>query len=131
MHYSQASDALLKEVYSSQVQVSIEYDVPSLKHGFYEFAVNLNAGEFSGQCGLKQIEIGLLETHSRLDPELCGQGYGTTLYSAAIRFSKEMGFRVCSSRHSEMTRDARILWLSRGLNSLFDIRRDEERFWVL
>ena len=131
MHYSLVSESPVKNTYSPQAEMSIEYDVPHQKHGFYEFVVNLNVGEFSGRCGLKQIQIGLLETHSRLDPELCGQGYGTTLYSAAIRFSKEMGFRVCSSRHAEMTRDARVLWLSRGLNSLFDIRRDEERFWVL
>lgn len=109
----------------------IDYDVPSPKHGFYSFVVNLEVAGLSGRCCLKQIDIGLLETHSRLDDELCGQGYGTMMYSAAIRFAKEMGFRVCSSQHSEMSLDARRVWRSQELNKTFRIYKDHERFRVL
>jgi GNAT superfamily N-acetyltransferase len=111
--------------------LSIDYDVPSRKHGFYDFVVNLSVGEFEGRCCLKKIDVGLLETHCRLDPELCGQGYGTMMYSAAIRFAKEMGFRVCSSRHREMPLAARRVWKSRGLNKSFKIVRGWERFYVI
>lgn len=120
-----------KKFLENRPSLSLEYEVPSIKHGFYAMVVNLKMGEFTGRCCLKQIDIGLLETHSRLDDELCGQGYGTMMYSAAIRFAKEMGFRVCSSRHSEMSLDARRVWRSRGLNKSFKIYKDHERYKVI
>lgn len=120
-----------KNFIRNRPSLSLEYYVPSEKHGFYTFVVNLTVGDLSGKCCLKEIDIGLLETHCRLDDDLCGQGFGTMMYSAAIRIAKEMGFRVCSSRHVDMTRGARILWASRGLNKEFRIYRDHDRYRVL
>lgn len=128
---SEFSPKFRENFLENRPNLSIEYDVPSKKHGYYAFVVNLDVNGLTGRCCLKEIDIGLLETHSHLDDELCGQGYGTLMYSAAIRFAKGMGFRVCSSRHADMTLDARRVWRSRELNKTFRIYKDHERYRVL
>lgn len=120
-----------KNFIQNRPSLSIDYDVPSKKHGFYAFVVNLDVGEFRGRCCLKEIDIGLLETHSRLDPQLCGRGFGVVMYSAAIRFAVQAGFRVCSSPHRDMTVDARRVWESQDLNKSFRIYKDFDRFRVI
>lgn len=122
---------LVKSSKKFEPKLSIEYDVPSKSHGYFDFVVYLEVSGKFGRCCLKKIDTGLLETHSSLAPELCGKGYGTMLYSAAIRFAKEMGFRVCSSKHRELTIAARRVWKGQELNKSFKIVRGWERFYVI
>lgn len=127
----EVSPVLVKNSKKFEPKLSIEYDIPSKKHGYFDFVVYLEVGGKFGRCCLKKIDTSLLETHSSLDPELQGKGYGTMMYSAAIRFAKETGFRVCSSTHREMTIAARRVWKGKGLNKSFKIVRGWERFYVI
>lgn len=114
-----------------QPRLFIEKDVPHWFHGSYLYTVNLRVGESKGRVGLKKIGNNILETHSSLDECLLDKGYGIMMYFRAIELGISEGFYVCSSRHEDMTVDARYLWQSRRLGEKFRIRRDTDRFRVL
>lgn len=111
--------------------ITIDYDVPHPIHNYLDFVINLQVGGSYGRVALKKIDEGLLETHSSLASELRGLGYGIMMYSAAIRYAKELGFRVCSSPKHVMTASAKRLWASKELARSFTIVSNWERFYVV
>lgn len=60
-------------------------------------------------------------THSGLDIEYRNRGLGTLLYSKAIAWAHNNGFKVRSSGNSSEL--ASLVWKSRGLRKHFRIRR--------
>lgn len=127
-------DKSLKSVKTSFHQ---EFDVYSPRHGRYKYVFNLNVGGFDGFEGricFKEIDEGLLETHSRLDSRIHGLGYGIEMYSHGINWCLREGWKVCSSRHFQMSKDAARLWQSNRLRRAFDISCEENdengRYWV-
>src|SRR5687768_12147905 len=118
-------------------KLSIEFDVPNWKHGKYAFVFNLEIdGEWAGRSCFKLIDDRLLETHSSLEDEFHGQGFGILMYSNGIKYALSEGYRVCSSsirgrRFNRMSTDAMRLWNSKRLREVFDIQGPvDSRFWV-
>lgn len=121
-------------------KLSIEFDVPSLRHGKYAFVFNLEInGEWAGRSCFKLIDDRLLETHSSLEDEFHGQGFGILMYSHGIKYALSEGYGVCSSFRpdaedvpgdSYMSRKALRLWKSKSLHEKFEIVEESGRFWV-
>ncbi len=118
-------------------KLSIEFDVLSLKHSKYAFVFNLEIdGEWAGRSCFKLIDERLLETHSSLESEWLGRGYGVLMYSHGIRYALSEGYQVCSSsirgrKFNRMSMDALRLWRSKRLQETFDIHGPvDSRFWV-
>lgn len=83
-----------------------------------------------GKITLEYVENdGLWETHSHLNDDQRGSGLGVLLYQKAIRTILERRQRVASSRSPSP--DARMVWSSNRLNSMFEIRRLDDRYHVL
>lgn len=70
---------------------------------------------------LEKNNGGSLITHSELDPEYHGRGFGTFLYSKGIAWALNHGYRVRSSGDSSSM--AQRVWEGKGLRERFNIRK--------
>jgi hypothetical protein len=121
-------------------KLSIEFNVPNWKQGMYAFVFNLEIdGEWAGRSCFKLIGERLLETHSSLEDQWLGQGFGVMMYSHGIRYALSEGYSVCSSLtvasgilipENYMSTKAERLWRGRRMNEMFEVQLSEGRFWI-
>ena len=64
-------------------------------------------------------------THSYLDHEYHGKGWGTKMYARAIQWCLERGYRVRSSGYS--SENAKRVWKGKGIREKFVIRQRSNR----
>lgn len=62
----------------------------------------------------------IVQTHSDLNFDLRGRGYGTKLYVRAIQWGLANGYRVRSSGGS--SDDAERVWMGKGIREYFHLR---------
>lgn len=65
-------------------------------------------------------------THSNLDPKYWGKGLGTLIYSKAIAWALNHGYRVRSSGGSSDM--AKRVWNGKGIRQHFDIKKVMRRY---
>jgi GNAT superfamily N-acetyltransferase len=66
------------------------------------------------------------ETHSHMDEKYRGRGWGTKIYTRAIQWCLERGYRIKSSGSSSDM--AARVWKSRGIREKFAIRKHQDPY---
>lgn len=82
----------------------------------------LKHGEMVGYVDTVLTRDHRWETHSYLDQEERGKGFGSLLYTKAINFNMKRHRKVCSSKAPSI--QAKRVWTSRVLSELFLINYD-------
>ena len=67
------------------------------------------------------------ETHSYLDEQFRGKGFGTLLYAKAIQWCHRNGYKIRSSGNT--SKEAKRVWKSKTIRSYFRIRKLKKRLW--
>jgi GNAT superfamily N-acetyltransferase len=79
-----------------------------------------------GQVELVRYRKGTFATHSNLDTKYWNQGLGRLIYSKAIAWALNHGYKVRSSGGSSDM--AKRVWSGKGLRQLFDIQKKVKRY---
>ena len=74
-----------------------------------------------GHVELVRISENSFVTHSELNDQYWGKGLGTLLYSKAIAWCLNNGYKVCSTDCA--SKMAQRVWKSKGLRVHFDIQK--------
>lgn len=110
-----------------------------VKHRFYKYNNKLETIYFDlidntkpdepsvGHVELERVGKTRFVTHSQLYSEYHGKGFGNLLYSKAIAWALNNGYKVSSSGDSSDM--AKRVWRGKGLRKLFNIRKYTDEFY--
>ena len=109
----------------------------SWKNGYFDKSTTSTTGfvikikknnQEVGRIDLVDTNLGFYETHSFVEKEFRGMGLGIKLYALAFRRGFREGIIVKST--NVPSKYAKRVWKSKTLNSMFEIKRESNR-WVV
>lgn len=85
----------------------------------YGYLINMKWSDQIGRITLEKASRDTYRTHSRLDEEYWGKGYGTLMYARAIQWGLEHDYKITSSGSS--SEKAKNVWKGNGIRKYFRI----------